>query len=73
MKNGLLIFVLLIVLGVLFYVTCSPRHIHVSPYYRKDGTFVPEHYRTALNETKSDNWSEGNLNPYKIRPLHKVP
>ena len=39
--------------------------VKVRSYYKKDGTFVPEHYRTSPNETKNDNWStKGNINPY---------
>ncbi len=41
------------------------RDVQVDGYTRKDGTYVPEHHRTAPNQTKNDNWStKGNENPY---------
>lgn len=37
----------------------------VDGYVRKDGTYVPPHYRTAPNSTKTDNFSsKPNYNPY---------
>jgi hypothetical protein len=37
----------------------------VNGYTRKDGTYVPGHWRTDPNGTKDDNYStEGNVNPY---------
>lgn len=37
----------------------------VNGYYKKDGTYVPGHYRTDANSTKDDNYStKGNTNPY---------
>lgn len=39
--------------------------VKVRGYYRKDGTYVQPHYRSAPNHTKLDNWStKGNVNPY---------
>ena len=46
---------------------CSPSKSDVSVrgYYRKDGTYVRPHMRTAPNGTKRDNFSfKGNTNPY---------
>jgi len=38
---------------------------YVDPHLRKDGTYVPGHYRTAPNSTLTDNYStKGNVNPY---------
>jgi hypothetical protein len=37
----------------------------VNGYYKKDGTYVPGHYRSAPNTTNIDNWStRNNVNPY---------
>ena len=37
----------------------------VNGYYRKDGTYVEQHWRSNPNSTTSDNWStRGNANPY---------
>lgn len=39
--------------------------VWVNGYTRKDGTYVPGHWRTEPNGTKDDNYStEGNANPY---------
>jgi hypothetical protein len=39
--------------------------VHVTGYYRKDGTYVEHHWRSNPNSTTSDNWStRGNANPY---------
>lgn len=41
----------------------------VNGYTRKDGTYVPGHFRTDPNGTKLDNYStHGNTNPYTGRP-----
>lgn len=38
---------------------------YVNGYYRKDGTYVQPHYRSAPNNTTLDNYStRGNVNPY---------
>jgi hypothetical protein len=43
----------------------SSSDVSVSGYYKKNGTYVEPHYRTAPNNTKSDNFSTfGNVNPY---------
>jgi hypothetical protein len=39
---------------------------YVDPYTRKDGSYVPGHYRTTPNDTTYDNYNtKGNYNPYK--------
>ena len=44
---------------------CFSQDVKVKGYYRKDGTYVQPHYRTAPNSTINDNWStKGNVNPY---------
>jgi len=41
------------------------RDVKVRGYYRKDGTYVQPHYRSAPNSNMRDNWSyKGNTNPY---------
>lgn len=38
---------------------------YVNGYTKKDGTYVPGHYRSSPNSTKNDNYSTyGNTNPY---------
>ena len=37
----------------------------VDGYFRKDGTYVPPHYRSNPDSSRSNNWSsQGNVNPY---------
>jgi hypothetical protein len=39
--------------------------VHVDGYYRKDGTYVQPHYRSAPDGNPNNNWStQGNINPY---------
>jgi hypothetical protein len=41
----------------------------VNGYTRKDGTYVPGHWRSDPNTTRNDNYStEGNVNPYTGQP-----
>jgi hypothetical protein len=41
------------------------KHTYVRPYVKKNGTFVPGHYRTSPNGTNRDNFStRPNINPY---------
>lgn len=38
---------------------------HVDGHFRKDGTYVPPHYRTTPDSSLGNNWSsQGNVNPY---------
>lgn len=57
----------------------AAQTVYVQPHVRKDGTYVPGHYRTAPNTSRADNWSsqpnvnpyngrEGRVDPYKPRP-----
>ena len=44
---------------------CEAGDVYVNGYYRRDGTYVQPHYRTAPNRTRNDNYStRGNVNPY---------
>ena len=46
----------------------SNNDVPVKTYNRKDGTTVPEHFRTSPNYTNRDNFStKGNTNPYNGR------
>ena len=48
--------------------TTSPE-VHVRGYLRSDGSFVTPHFRTAPNDTRTDNWSTlGNVNPHTGAP-----
>jgi hypothetical protein len=39
--------------------------VHVKGYYRKDGTYVQPHYRSAPDGNFNNNWiTKGNVNPY---------
>ena len=43
----------------------SGRHVNVSGYVKRDGTYVQPHYRTSPDSIKTNNWSySGNVNPY---------
>jgi hypothetical protein len=45
------------------------KDVSVKGYFRKDGTYVAPHMRSAPNATASDNWSsKGNVNPYTGKP-----
>ncbi len=51
------------------YAQTNSRHVKVSGYYRKDGTYVQPYFRTAPNSTNRDNFSTiGNTNPYTEKP-----
>jgi hypothetical protein len=43
--------------------------VAVKGYYKKDGTYIGEHYRTKANDDFYDNYStRGNINPYTLKP-----
>lgn len=43
----------------------SAASTHVDGYVRRDGTYVPPHYRTTPDNSRMNNWSsQGNMNPY---------
>jgi len=53
--------------------TTSPREVSVRGYYRRDGTYVAPHRRTAADGDFYNNWSTyGNVNPYTGRPGTKT-
>lgn len=48
--------------------------VHVNGYFKRDGTYVQSHYRTAPDFTKLNNWStKGNVNPFTGEPGTKDP
>jgi hypothetical protein len=52
---------------ICFLITFSSAatDVHVKGYYKKDGTYIAPHYRSAPNATVIDNWSTyGNINPH---------
>lgn len=43
----------------------TQKIVYVKGYYRKNGTYIAPHYRSAPDKSLSNNWStKGNLNPY---------
>lgn len=63
MKNFILILLLLISFQTI--AQTNSRHVHVKSHTNSNGTYVPEHHRTAPNNTNRDNFStKGNENPY---------
>jgi uncharacterized protein YgiM (DUF1202 family) len=64
MFTGVLV-ALLLIFSASVELADAQRTVRVRGHYRKDGTYVPPHYRTAPNGTTLDNWStRGNVNPY---------
>jgi hypothetical protein len=58
-----IIFSILSVVGTPY--TIDAKSVRVKGYFRKDGTYVQPHYRSAPDGIKSNNWSYcGNVNPY---------
>ncbi len=55
-------------------VSPSSGDVYVNGYFRRDGTYVGGHHRTAPNRTTVDNFStRGNVNPYTGRRGSKRP
>ena len=47
------------------YATASAQNTHVDGYFRKDGTYVAPHQRSAPDRSYNNNWSTSpNTNPY---------
>ena len=67
-----------VVVILLLSITASSAFAgRVKGYIRKDGTYVPQHQRSAPDSSKLNNYStEGNVNPYtgkagKVSPYAK--
>jgi hypothetical protein len=57
-------------IGVVVFVCAAPAfaQTYVDSYTRKDGTYVPGHYRSSPDDSRSNNYStQGNVNPYTGR------
>lgn len=60
-----LIFVALLLLSSLIVAEAFAGDTQVDGYFRKDGTYVQPHFRSAPDNNPSNNWStKGNVNPY---------
>ena len=56
---------LFLIVFLLFATSAFAGDVWVDGYFRKDGTYVPGHYRTRPNKNIWDNYStKGNINPY---------
>lgn len=43
----------------------AAQQVQVDGHFRRDGTYVPPHYRTAPDSSRQNNWSsQGNVNPH---------
>lgn len=52
-------------LAAILVATPAAADVWVNPHVRKDGTYVPGHWRSSPNSTPFDNYStQGNVNPY---------
>lgn len=61
-KVKFVIFIILLSISTISYVYAN---VHVKGYYRKNGTYVQPHYRSAPDDIIYNNWSyKGNVNPY---------
>lgn len=59
------LFIFWLLISINGYCQVNSRHYKVGGYYRKNGTYVQPHYRTAPNSTNRDNFStKPNTNPY---------
>lgn len=58
-------FLLMLIVTTFSAIAFCQSSVHVNGYFRKNGTYVQPHFRTAPNNTVYDNWStSGNINPY---------
>jgi len=58
-------YVLCLVLACAVHQVALADDVHVKGHYRKDGTYVQPHYRSAPDGNPDNNWSTvGNVNPY---------
>ena len=52
-------------LGTIAFGQTNFNEVKVDSYFKSDGTFVQEHYRTAPDNSFNNNWSTvGNTNPH---------
>lgn len=66
-----------ILIGFLIFITGATsfaRDPYVRGHYRKNGTYVAPHYRSAPDSNVYNNWStKGNVNPYTGKKGTKNP
>lgn len=54
-----------LILVLIFTSMIFAKNTHVKGYYKKNGTYVQPHYRSAPDGNFYNNWStKGNINPY---------
>jgi hypothetical protein len=54
--------------AILAFTTVTVADTRVDGHFRRDGTYVPEHYRSSPNSSNWDNYStRPNANPYSGR------
>jgi hypothetical protein len=74
LKQITILLALLLLIVSELYSQTNPDHVYVNGYYRKNGSYVRPHYRTAPNNTNRDNFSTlGNVNPYTGKPGYIIP
>jgi len=63
--NIKLLFKLFIVFSLAFSFVAIAKDVKVKGYYKKNGTYVKPHYRSAPDSSINNNWTtRGNVNPY---------
>jgi len=63
MKNSMVVILALVLIGLTAEAS-QAKSSHVNGYFKKDGTYVAPHYRTAPDSNPYNNYSTpGNLNP----------
>ncbi len=63
--NIKLLFKLFIVFSLAFSFVAISKDVKVKGYYKKNGTYVKPHYRSAPDSSINNNWTtRGNVNPY---------
>lgn len=65
---------LLVIVLLMVPATADARDVYVDGYYKRDGTYVQPHYRSAPDNNPYNNWStKGNVNPYTGQRGYKNP
>lgn len=56
---------ILLAAAIALIASTAVAQTHVDGYFRKDGTYVPPHFRSTPDGSRGNNWSsQGNTNPY---------
>lgn len=57
--------ILTVIASFFLFLSVAEAQVRVRPHVRKDGTYVPGHYRSQPDSNPYNNWSyPGNVNPY---------